>query len=166
MEMGWIFSRLYRSDPQPELWLTYQRDDSLLRPLVFGKISKDRRGSAQKYTARQVPLPGRNGIRRGRLTVLQGKRWPWEQWLWCVNFFPRATGQKKPILQAAEWWWALGRADELIHACSPSKFEVFDGEVRMGIRNQWLQSEFVLLYTWGIQDLGFPVMYPIRDYNF
>lgn len=45
-------------------------------------------------------------------------------------------------------------------------FEVFVEQVRMGIKKQRLQSEFVLLYTSATQDIGFPVMYPIRDCNF
>lgn len=66
----------------------------------------------------------------------------WDQRLPCVNFFP---AQNKPILQAAEWWWALGTADELINTGGDQNFGVFKGEVGMGIRKQWLQSEFVLL---------------------
>lgn len=39
-------------------------------------------------------------------------------------------------------------------------------KVGMGIKKQQLQSEFVPLYTSYTQDIGFPVMYPIRGCNF
>lgn len=54
METGWIFSRLYCSDPRPELWLMYQRDDPFLQLLVSGKQSKDRRGQHRNM------LPGKH----------------------------------------------------------------------------------------------------------
>lgn len=45
-------------------------------------------------------------------------------------------------------------------------FEAFEGQVGMGVRTQRLQSACVLLRTSGTQGIGFPVMYPIRDYRF
>lgn len=107
-----------------------------------------------EITAQQVPLPRRNGTQKvtaragavGWELLPQGRR----------NLFHKQHRDGGP-------WEELMSSLMLEEG---QNFEVFAGQVRMGIKKQRLQSEFVLLCTSSTQAIGFPVMYPIRDCNF
>lgn len=116
MEKGWIFSRLYCSDPHPELWLTNQGHDSPLQLLDFGKIFKDRGWSAQKSL---------HSLFQGEMALKKSSKSDSESRGCGVGTsFP---GQKK----AAEGWW-----EELMSSLMLQNFEVFVGQVRVGIKKR------------------------------
>lgn len=63
--------------------------------------------------AQHVPLPRRNGTQKGSSKSDSESR--------GCGVGTSSPRQKEPVSQAAEGWWALGGADELINAWSGSK---------------------------------------------